>query len=310
MHRDTFYDTDLDELTLVAGDIETTGLCGDDEITALTLSDGDEFVVFLNAGEDASDVSATTIQTELVDTVPVDATFRGVVCGSSAALLDSAREYITESYDAETTLFVFYNGETWRGGFDLSFIRSVCLREACEFPFTGYGYLDLYPLFGKRGRVNVTRKPETPDLSKMFNKGPLSDFADWLGLDISSGATKAQIEDSIVSSDVFSSEKLEKYCESNGVEVPTETPSDLVGVYREIASLRQQASAADSRWNTPEFDPLGPDESHKAVELYENNEYVTVLRHNVADVFKTHMLTHLLGSQVGLLKSDLDPKFF
>lgn len=52
-------------------------------------------------------------------------------------------------FDKDTTLFVTFNGENWRGGFDFPWLRTKFIQENIDWFFKGYQHLDLYPLIKK-----------------------------------------------------------------------------------------------------------------------------------------------------------------
>lgn len=308
MERDTFFKTSLEDIQFVPGDIETTGFYDDDIITTFTLKHDDTYLVWVNTN--GQDVDAAALESEVAENCPHQvevSTF-----DSDGDLLSAIRRYITASFDQDNTIFVFYNGEHWRGGFDLSFIRSVCLRTGAPFPFIGYAYLDLMPLFKKHDRFNVTHIDPSPSLDSLFNMGPLKSFARSLGIDFPSGSNKSEIISIIESSDEFTQEVLEEYCMENNIDPPEVNPSGLVPVYKRIARLMRQREDKEvvNKWSVPNCDPFGPDESVKAVEAYHDGEFGKLARHNIADVHKTGLLTSLLTDTNSIAKNEIQPKFF
>lgn len=54
----------------------------------------------------------------------VGVTVQVSVHASEAALLDAVGEFVRERFRSRDVLLVSFNGETWRGGFDLPFLRT------------------------------------------------------------------------------------------------------------------------------------------------------------------------------------------
>jgi hypothetical protein len=309
MDEEMFEAASYEELTFVAGDIETTGFYDDDVITSFTLAHEGEYVAWTNV-DGASGVE-DDVQSVVDDGTALSVDVRAVP--DEAALLAGVREYVTETLDSESAVFVFYNGERWNGGFDLRFIRSACLRTGAVFPFAGYAYLDLLPVFGKRDRFNVTHIDPDPDLGDLFNKGPLKSFADSLGVEYSGSWRKGQIVEAIEAAESFSAEVLEWYCESNGVDAPDVNPRGLVQVFGRVARLMRQrdSESLSSEWLVEDPDPFGPDESVRAVEAFRSGDFGELVLHNVADVHKTGRLASLLGESGGMIaKDEVTPTFF
>lgn len=299
--------TPYTQYNFVAADIETTGFTDTDTLTTVGLEVNGEYTVFLNTAQGAyqGDSVADTIRAET--SLPVFIS----PCDSQRDLLASLRSFI-EELDANKTVFTFYNGETWTGGFDLRFIRSVCLRTGAPFPFADYAVLDIMPIFTKHDRFNVTHTPDELDVSSVFNAGELTDFADSLGID-HPGSPKYAVEEAVTNSEKFSQTALRDYCEENGFEIPTSNPKALVPVYKRIAGLVRQrpADTVDDLWYVSDCDPFGPDESKRAVTAYKNQEYAELILHNIADVHKTGRLMDAITYQSGFIaENELKPSFF
>jgi hypothetical protein len=293
--------------TFVATDIETTGFTDTDSLTTVGLEVDGEYTVFLNTSEGGYQsetvTSGITAKTDLPVTV--------LPCSSEANLLKNLRKFISD-FNTSDTIFTFYNGETWTGGFDLRFLRSVCLRTGAPFPFAGYEVLDIMPIFTKHDRFNVTHTPDELDVDSVFNAGELTDFADHLGID-HPGSPKYAVQEAVESSNEFSQVRLREYCEANGVDIPTNNPNDLVTVYQRIARLMRQreASTVNDLWFVTDCDPFGPDESERAVSAFKNQEYVDLILHNIADVHKTGRLMDAITDQPGLIaKNELKTSSF
>jgi hypothetical protein len=309
MNKSAFYQREFSEFTLVAGDIETTGFYDDDVITSFTLAHEGEYVAWTNV--DGVSGVEDSVQAAVDGSTDLSVEVRAV--SDEAALLAGVRGYVTETLDSEDTIFVFYNGERWNGGFDLRFIRSACLRTGAVFPFAGYAFLDLLPVFGKRDRFNVTHIDPNPDLGDLFNKGPLKSFADSLGVEYTGSWRKGQIVEAIEDDAAFTNEALEAYCEANGVDAPDVNPSGLVQVFGRVARLMRQrdSESLSSEWLVEDPDPFGPDESVRAVEAFREGDFDELVLHNVADVHKTGRLASLLVESGGMVpKNEVEPTYF
>jgi hypothetical protein len=298
MDKNTFYNASHanNELNFVPFDIETTGFNDEDVITAFTLLYNNTYNVFLNT--DGRSVEES-LEAALDGYMPTDVALH--VHEDDGALLESVTEFIREGIDSDNTVFIAYNGEMWNGGFDLRTIRTCCLVNNVSFPFSGYGYSDLMPIFGKHDRFNITHKTPEPDLGDIFTRTPLNNFADYLSVSYTTTMNKGEVVDAIEENGYDESE-VQEYCEMHYHYMPTQNPTGLVQVYNRIAHL------AD--WNTLNIDPFGPEESAKAVDAYENGDFETLLLHNMADVHKTDRLTTMVTESKSISKNEYEPKFF
>lgn len=296
MNKEQFYETPVEDFTFVPFDIETTGFFDTDIITTLTLAHNGTYAAWLNTdGRDVPDDLDDRVQAKSGQDVEIR------LCDDDGELLSAVRRYICSHLDREDTIFVAYNGELWKGGFDIRFIRSVCLRTGEPFPFTGYAYTDLMPLFNSKDRFNVTHPDPNPDLDDLFTTGPLKQFADHLGVDYASSWNKGRIVEAIEDYG-YPDDELQRYCDANGIDAPVNNPGKLVPVYKRLARLKG--------WPTDDCDPFGPDESERAVEAYHDGEFKQVLLHNIADVVKTDRLASLLGETRSIPKNEYQPTFY
>lgn len=202
----------------VAFDIETTGFDPDSIITVGGFAHGDECAVFLNTRKKKYD--ATRLQTQLDTSTEsnVDVT----VVDTEPELLAHLTGYMNHHFDTDNHYLCAFNGETWKGGFDLPFCRTRYLKNDMDWPFNDIAYVDVM------------------DLMKRFATGD---------------------------------------------------DTDLVGTY-------------DSLIGRETCDPF--DDSAKAVEAFENGNWLPLLEHNVADIIRTYELADLAGDYVA--KSDFNMK--
>jgi hypothetical protein len=98
----------------------------------------------------------------------VGVTVQVSVHGSEAALLEAVGEFVAERVLGRDVLLVAFNGETWRGGFDLPFLRTRYAAHDMVWPFRGVPYADLLPLV--RDLFNTTVDGEdTADLETAYD---------------------------------------------------------------------------------------------------------------------------------------------
>lgn len=92
------------------------------------------------------------------------------------ALMDYLR-----SYKLDDKVLVSYNGENWRGGFDIPFLRSKAIRYGLTWTLTGISHFDLLPLVKKRISTHHYIKEE-PSKSNLYKKDLVA-LADANGLE-------------------------------------------------------------------------------------------------------------------------------
>ncbi|AUX08940.1 hypothetical protein AArcSl_1309 [Halalkaliarchaeum desulfuricum] len=138
------------KLTPVAFDVETTGFESDSTVTVLGLVLPLGCRVFLNAGGRPADRDRLERELE----TEFDAVVRVSCHRNERELLAAVAEFVAESIADDDYMLVAYNGELYRGGFDLPFLRTRCALLDCRWPFDGVPYADLLPIF--RARFNTT----------------------------------------------------------------------------------------------------------------------------------------------------------
>ncbi|EMA57493.1 hypothetical protein C470_14543 [Halorubrum distributum JCM 13561] len=74
---------------------------------------------------------------------------------SEHGLLTAVSGFVEERFRDADVLLVAYNGERWRGGFDLPFLRTRFARLDIPWPFTDVPYADVLPLVTKRFNTTV-----------------------------------------------------------------------------------------------------------------------------------------------------------
>ncbi len=142
-------------LEMVPFDIETTGFEVTDEVTVVGVELPLGCRMFLQADEDT--VNGERAAAELEATV-------GERCGthvklsvhaSEAALLEAVGVFARERLHGEDVLLVAFNGERWKDGFDLPFLRTRLAATDVEWPFRDMPYADLLPVVTRRFNVTV-----------------------------------------------------------------------------------------------------------------------------------------------------------
>ncbi|MFC6720222.1 hypothetical protein [Halobacteriaceae bacterium SHR40] len=150
-------------------DIETTGTAPEDQITVMGVDIPMGSRVFLNTGE-------RTYPEAITDRIDQD--FDSVVQITAhdceAALLEAFRSFALQRFggsrDSRDDEFKFaaYNGETWKGGFDLPFIRTRCQSHGVGWPLHG-PYIDVMAVVGDR--FNVSDKSLETTYEELVGEG-------------------------------------------------------------------------------------------------------------------------------------------
>lgn len=143
-------------LAHVAIDIETTGLDAADEVTVVgfKLELGCR-VFYQTSGRDtdSNDVE-TAVQNRTGIHVEVSPH------QSERALLEAVSAFVAMRLRSADVLLVGYNAETWRGGFDLPFLRTRYAACDVAWPFQTLPYADLLPVV--RDLFNTTVDGDEP----------------------------------------------------------------------------------------------------------------------------------------------------
>ena len=132
-------------LRQVAFDIETTGFNADDIVTVVGFAVPLGVRVFVNTGSAAPDIGE----------VDGDVVVKTSTHSSEHGLLTAVSGFVEERFRDADVLLVAYNGERWRGGFDLPFLRTRFARLDIPWPFTDVPYADVLPLITKRFNTTV-----------------------------------------------------------------------------------------------------------------------------------------------------------
>ncbi|MFB6196735.1 MAG: hypothetical protein ABEI52_00490, partial [Halobacteriaceae archaeon] len=96
---------------------------------------------------------------------------------TESSLLRAFSTFGREQLSAREYLLVAYNGERFRDGFDLPFLRTRLAHRGVTWPFDDLPYADLYPIFAHRFNT-YDGTEERNDLESVYDDvvgGDLSD---------------------------------------------------------------------------------------------------------------------------------------
>ena len=148
-------------LEQVAFDIETTGFDVEDEVTVVGFGLSMGVRVFVQTagrppGDVTSEVEAAT-----------DAVVNVSTHSSEEELLAAASEFVADRLCGSDVLLVAYNGERWRGGFDVPFLRTRYAKIGVAWPFADVAYADVMPVVTDRFNTTVDGE-EHRDLAGVY----------------------------------------------------------------------------------------------------------------------------------------------
>ncbi len=143
------------KLTPVAFDIETSGFETDAVVTAVGFALPLGCRVMINTDQRPADRAA--LETTLGDRF--DITLKLSCHRTEQELLKSLTEFATDSLTPKEYLLVAYNGERFRSGFDLPFLRTRYTLQDAAWPFIDVSYADLMPIFQHRFNTQLDDEP-------------------------------------------------------------------------------------------------------------------------------------------------------
>lgn len=144
----------MGNLSPIAFDIETDGLEPGSVLTVAGLTtEMGSWLALNTTGRDAdANRLATDVEHESGSNVRVS------VYRSEERLLAGLKDFATQTIDGDRHYLTAYNGERWRGGFDLPFLRRALVRRDAPWPFPDVAYAD------------------TMDMVEGFDTGDVSDL--------------------------------------------------------------------------------------------------------------------------------------
>ena len=138
----------------VAWDIETTGFTWDDQITVsgFWLPHGQAILVLNTNGKQVDTGQLETGLESVNGGLPV------IIHAESdeKALLERMARVVFNRFDREYNTLTAYNAESWKGGFDLPFVRTRCLHDGVDWMFDGIQFADLWEPVKKRLNTTYT----------------------------------------------------------------------------------------------------------------------------------------------------------
>lgn len=123
----------------IAFDIETEGFnaASGDEITVFGIEPDKDRTLFLINGSSYEDVESKLEETD------IDADF--IVFDDEKSLLDTGLVRVVDNMNEKHHRLYAYNGKTWKGGFDIPFIRTRMIQNNVDWCFDGVYYFDVLP---------------------------------------------------------------------------------------------------------------------------------------------------------------------
>lgn len=142
-------------LEMVPFDIETTGFAATDEVTVVGFKIPLGCRVFVQADADTvnGESPAGEVEATVAERCPTHVKLS--MHESEAALLEAVGGFAEKRLHGDDVLLVAYNGERWKDGFDLPFLRTRLVATGVEWPFRDMPYTDLLPVVTRRFNVTV-----------------------------------------------------------------------------------------------------------------------------------------------------------
>jgi len=162
-------------LEMVPFDIETTGFDVTDEVTVVGLEVSLGCRVFLQADADTLDGDVAALEATVSERCGTHVKLS--VHASEAALLEAVGAFASERLHGEDVLLVAFNGERWKDGFDLPFLRTRLAATDVAWPFRDMPYADLLPVVTRRFNLTVDGEAQStlPAAYEVLVDGDLND---------------------------------------------------------------------------------------------------------------------------------------
>jgi len=148
----------------ITWDIETTGFGWSEEITVTGFWYLDSHAtIIINAG--LHTVEADALEAALIDASRTSV--RVCVTEDEIGLLREMRQEVFERFDHDYNRLVAYNADSWKGGFDLPFIRTRCIQQSVDWMFDGVVFADLWEPVQKRLNTTHTAYGASSDVNTL-----------------------------------------------------------------------------------------------------------------------------------------------
>lgn len=149
----------------VAWDIETTGFSWDDQITIVGFWFPQNYAtLLLNKDGHAAEVADFESRLEDLDD-GLSVNIRP--CQSEAALLDQIHDVVFHRIESNQNRLVAFNADSWKGGFDLPFLRTSCLYHHHRWVFDGLQFANLWEPIKKRLNTTATVQDASTDVNSL-----------------------------------------------------------------------------------------------------------------------------------------------
>jgi len=132
----------MSDLAPIAFDIETSGFDSESVITVAGLAH--ELGSFLIVNTAGQEVEARRLESSIE--CHAGGQLELAVCPNEQSLLETLGDFATDHLDGDRHYLTAFNGETWKGGFDLPFVRTACVSYQVEWPFPDMAYADMFDI--------------------------------------------------------------------------------------------------------------------------------------------------------------------
>lgn len=220
----------MTSLELVAFDLETTGFAVSDSVTVVGFALPMGVQVFCQTNGRAASGLEGTVRDRTDEHVQVS------THESETALLEAVGVFTAERLYDDDALLVAFNGETWKAGFDLPFLRTRLSVTGVEWPFAELPYADIMPLVTNRFNTTINGDGESrEDLVGVYEMlcdggyGDLDPFED--SVEAVSAFEDARFADLVMHNvaDVLRTRRLgllaERYCSKSDFKLKSLTPT-------------------------------------------------------------------------------------
>lgn len=130
----------MGDLDPIAFDIETSGL--DDEAVITVAGFATHFGEILIPNTSGKEAEPEQLEATIAQSAREN--FDLIVTDSEPELLEAVDDIATNRIDVDRQYLTAYNGETWKGGFDLPFVRTACVCHNVGWPFPDMAYVDVF----------------------------------------------------------------------------------------------------------------------------------------------------------------------